>query len=429
MIESKLEAAVGMSRKWDAREAGKEVARSAIEKLSVPPDFFLLFSTIHYEKNGGFEEFLNGVWDVLPEGTPLVGGTVAGFINNHGCYTRGTTALAVSYKNMDVAVGVGKKIKRNPKKAAKKCAEMIKDDLDKSDYNNNFLIDVISGGLTFQIPFVGRRTVFRDIPGFLTDYTVRLSSFLFNKGPGREEEALEELTTQLDDYYMLSGSCMDDNLFLKNYQFYNREILENSMICLGIKTDLNFDTKRDHGLSQTTKQFKVTKMSSDKRFVYKINNKPAVKELLKIMGWPDDYMTEKLLHSRTLYYPLGFNYNDEMVIDVIALVSGNSLCAVHQIKDENLHILSASGKELVKAVDNCLIHFSEHEPSFGLIFSCGIRLDTLGSQIFGIRDKLLDYFKEKPFLLTYVTGEGFFKPNENLKYGNDTFNISVFWDK
>ena len=49
----------------------EKVARTAIEKLSRPPDFFLLFSTIHYEKHGGFEEFLAGVWDVLPKGTPL----------------------------------------------------------------------------------------------------------------------------------------------------------------------------------------------------------------------------------------------------------------------------------------------------------------------------------------------------------------------
>ena len=54
MLESKFEAAVGMSRKWDAREAGREVARSAIQKLRHPPNFFLLFSTIHYEKYGFF---------------------------------------------------------------------------------------------------------------------------------------------------------------------------------------------------------------------------------------------------------------------------------------------------------------------------------------------------------------------------------------
>ena len=58
-----------MSRKWDALEAGREVARNTIKKLKTPPDFFLLFSTIHYEKHGGFQEFLNGVCDILPEAT------------------------------------------------------------------------------------------------------------------------------------------------------------------------------------------------------------------------------------------------------------------------------------------------------------------------------------------------------------------------
>ena len=49
--ESSLEVALGMSRKWDAREAGREVAREVIQKLKTPPSFFLLFSTIHYEKH------------------------------------------------------------------------------------------------------------------------------------------------------------------------------------------------------------------------------------------------------------------------------------------------------------------------------------------------------------------------------------------
>ncbi len=37
---SKLEATIGLSRKWDAREAGREVARSAITDLKRPPDIF-----------------------------------------------------------------------------------------------------------------------------------------------------------------------------------------------------------------------------------------------------------------------------------------------------------------------------------------------------------------------------------------------------
>ena len=78
MIETKLETSIGISRRWDAREAGKEVAEMTIQKLRSPPNFFLLFSTIHYKDHGGFQEFLEGVWEVLPAGTPLIGGTVAG---------------------------------------------------------------------------------------------------------------------------------------------------------------------------------------------------------------------------------------------------------------------------------------------------------------------------------------------------------------
>ena len=40
MIKSKLEASIGMSRKWDAYKAGQEVARSTIKKLNSPPNFF-----------------------------------------------------------------------------------------------------------------------------------------------------------------------------------------------------------------------------------------------------------------------------------------------------------------------------------------------------------------------------------------------------
>ena len=424
-----FEASVGMSRKWDAWEAGREVAENTLKNIDHKPSFFILYSTIHYEKHGGFKNFLNGVWDVLPEGTPLIGGTVAGFMNNYGCFTRGTSGLAIFSEEMDVRTGIGFKTKKNPIIAAKNCANMIEKGLNESKYNNKFFISLISGGLTFQIPFLGRRRVFQDMPGFLTNITTKMTSYFFSKGPGREEEVLKELSNILDDYYILSGSCMDDNLFLTNYQFYNKNVVENAVVGLGFSTNLSFDIQRNHGLSETNRKLKVTKVSSDKRFIYKINNKPAIPELLNIMSWPDDYMTEQLLHSRTLYYPLGFKHNDEISIDVIALVSGNSLCMVHQLKNEDLYVLSASGKELVSTVDVSLEPFLGNSPLFGLIMSCGIRLDTLGLMTYKVHDKLKKYFQQKPFLLGYVTGEGVYRPNKNLQYGNDTFNLSVFWDR
>ena len=137
--QSKLEVSIGLSRKWDAQEAGREVAKTAIEKLKYPPSFFLLFSTIHYKDHGGFQELLNGVWDILPEKTPLIGGTITGFISNHGCYARGATALAVSYPNMDISIGFGNRTSRHPKKAARQCMKTIKRELANSQYKNKFL--------------------------------------------------------------------------------------------------------------------------------------------------------------------------------------------------------------------------------------------------------------------------------------------------
>ena len=83
-VHSRLEASIGHSRKWDAYAAGREVAETAIKNLKHPPSFFVVFSTMHYRKNGGFRKFLDGIWEILPDGTPLIGGTVAGFINNYG---------------------------------------------------------------------------------------------------------------------------------------------------------------------------------------------------------------------------------------------------------------------------------------------------------------------------------------------------------
>ena len=221
MDEPELEAAVGMSRKWDARDAGREVIGSTLSKLNTKPNFLLLFSTIHYEKHGGFGEFLNGVWEVLPEDTPLVGGTVVGFMNNYGCYTRGATALAISYPNMDVAVGVGLNTKRNPEEAAVNCAEMIKENLKDSVYPNKFLIDITSSGIIPNIPGIGRKKVIRSKFGDVLLKTLNTTCKRLQIGPGREDEIIDVLSKELSDYDIIGGSTLDDNRWERNFQQFS----------------------------------------------------------------------------------------------------------------------------------------------------------------------------------------------------------------
>jgi len=183
MIEPKFEASVGMSRKWDAREAGREVAETAIKNLSRPPSFFLLYSTIHYEKHGGFKEFLNGVWDILPNGTPLVGGTVAGFLTKEGVFSRGAVAVGVS-GGFTVEETYAQGTRKNPKRVAK----IVSDSLSKE---NSLLLTFLPGP---SMPNVGKeklivtnsKTMIAIAPKAL-----EISTLHFNKGVGREMEVLE----------------------------------------------------------------------------------------------------------------------------------------------------------------------------------------------------------------------------------------------
>lgn len=427
MIESKIEAAVGMSRKWGAREAGREVAETTIKNLSRPPSFFLLFSTIHYEKHGGFQEFLDGVWDVLPKGTPLVGGTVVGFMNNFGSYTRGATALAVSYPHMDVVVGVGKNTKRNPKKAAKQCARMIQDGFMDSKYKNKFLLNIVSGPKVPNIPGVGRKKIIESgLASKLAMQAFSISQTLLQKGVGREDEVFEELVKELPDYHMVLGTSVDDYKGITNYLFFNDAILSNSVVNLGISTDLNLNICTTHGMKRTGITFNITKLSKDKHIIHEINDKPAVQELHKLLNWPEGFLSEETMLSKILYYPFSLKRGHREVPVVMTVIIEDSIVTPCMVDEGEVSILTVNGKNLVNAMKENLNHFDNLRPEFGLCSACLTIPQTLGYKVNMIKNDISDYFNDKPFLIFWCAGEGTYSPTKDIIYANMSYNTAIF---
>lgn len=436
MTLNKFSVSMGMSRKWDAHEAGREVARKVIEKLKSPPNFFLLFSSIHYQKKGGFEELLKGVWDILPQGTPLIGGSVAGFINNFGCFSRGVTALSVSYPNMDVSIGYGENTKRNPRNATMNCMSHITNELKKSDYKNPFLLDIISSGIVPQLPGMERKKVIKSkMTSFVASKGLGFSLKYLQKGAGRDEEILDYLInknkTDGEEYKILSGSATDDVNQLKNFQFYNDKILTNSIVAIGLKSDFENEVYSTHGLRETGISFKITETDSSKRLVNKINNKPAVPELLKILNWSEEFLDEDI-YKRIFYYPIyTLSPDGKKYPLVIPYFLSNSFLLAFKLRSNDAELLTLSGKDLINAVQENINYFQAklqgNKPCFGLISSCGMRLLTLGKNVNLVRDKLLDFYKNTPFILYYVAGEGSYSPTNGLTQGNYTFNMGNFW--
>jgi hypothetical protein len=426
-MKSDIETAIGMSRKWDAREAGREVAETAIKNLTQPPDFFLLFSTIHYEKYGGFQEFLDGVWDVLPKGTPLIGGTVTGFMNNYGCFSRGASALAVSNPSMDVAIGLGRNTKRNPKKAAKQCADMIFNGLEESPYKNKFLLNFISGPVMPNIPGVGQKKYIRS--GFVSKFALQalgLSQTLMQKGLGREDEIFEKTVQQLPDYQMILGTSMDDYKGMNNYQFFNTNIFTNAMVNLGVATDLDLGVYTTHGMKPTDVHFTITKLGARNHAICEINNKPAVPEFLRLLKWPEGFLNEETMLHTILYYPISLRRLGREVPIVSPMILKDSILAPCIIDDGEVSILTVSGKDLIQAVKENLHHFDHIQPEFGLFSTCITILQTLGQRTNLIQEELHNYFKDKSFLLFYSAGEGTYSKERDITYANMSFNSAIF---
>jgi hypothetical protein len=429
MPEPKFEAAVGMSRKWDAREAGREVAETAIKNLSRPPDFFLLFSTIHYEKHGGFQEFLDGVWDVLPKGTPLIGGTFSGFANNKGCFTRGATALAISSEKIQVKSGFGKNIKKSPKKASKHLIHMLKS-ANSPSYRNKYIFEFIASGTVPKFIGLGTTRVLK-IPKILNGAINPTFSFLtrvFQYGAGREEEVLISLAKSFPDHLIVGGSTSDDNKWERSYQFFDKQVLQHSVVALSIETDLDNIFASETGFNSTGIKMRPTKIGNFNCSIVKLNGKPAFDEFSTRIGWPRD-MFDEHLHRRTLYYPLGAKDENGEYLRLVALVIGSNLVFSNRIKPIDLEIYTASGEGFIKAIDTAInsLNDKQQEILFSFVVSCTTRLEALGQHIYAEQEKLEKFFGEKPFVVIYASGEDSVGSSGRWVRRNESFNIMSFF--
>ena len=426
--EVDIESSVGLSRKWDAKEAGREVTESALKKLNKPPSFFLLFSTIHYKKHGGFQKLLDGVWEVLPEGTPLVGGTIACFVNNHGCFSRGVTALAVSYPNMDVAVGVGKFARRHPKRSALQCSEMIKKGLKNSNYKFKFFINMISAGKLPNLPLIGRVQMIRSrFVGWLATYFGMKLFPLIGYGLGKEEEVVDNLSSFLPEFFIIGGSTLDSGDMLDNYQFIDNCVFTNSIVALGCSTNLPIFLRSQINLSETDKLLEITSCTKDGRIIKKLNNKPAKGEILNALRInPDQWSDLGPFYYRTAnYFPITFEENRDYTSGIGGFF-GNNIYLGYKIRGKHLRILSMTGQDIIDLIEDSINNCGNADLPFAFMSSSFIFLNTLGANSYIIKEKLDEQLKEKPYLMVCPVNENAGRPGEQAVARVYSFNVLSF---
>jgi len=422
--ESMLKVAVGTSIKQNARDAGKEVAEITLKRLEGKPNFFLLFCTLDYEDTGGFENLLGGVWSVLPEGTLLAGGTVTSFLNSDGCYAKGVTSLAISYPNMNIISGYGKNTKRNPKKAGKQAAKMLKNNFS-NEFDTKILLSFISGTKNPEIPGV------KDTSFTSSKIMARISLLLMAffqkvllKGVGREQEVLEVITKELPDFNLIHGSITCGAPYLRNFQFYNKKIFKDAAVVLGIECDIPLHLDFSTGAKKTDNKLIITKTTRNRNMVKQFNNKPAFPEFLRSMGWTKESIGDFKWTDRGVRYPIAYEKNGKILLRTPLLIFGDYMGSVCKIEQNDVFIANMTSQDILDSTDEVL---APNEPLFGFFSSCLSQRDLLGIKVFQVQEKLKHYFKDKPFLLLYLGGEAVYKPRGDIYYHNESICSAIFY--
>jgi len=421
-LSDDFKASVAVSRQWDGKRVGQELV-DKIRDDDVDPDFILLFSTIHYE--GEFQKFLDILKDEFPD-APLVGGTVAGFMCQEGCYTRGVSAMVVEYENMDVAVGVGHNTKRNPERAAEKCFETIKGKLSESEFENKFTFSFISSSLGLDLPFLGNRKVIKS--RFLGKIFIKLFpiiSWVFQKGIGKERELMERAKEITPNYKAIFGSCMDRMDFLRNYQFFQGEVYENSVVSLGLSSSIKFDVGSFTGMEETKRKLKVTEKSYQSRIIKEFNGEPAAEEYLNAMGCAKDYLTEEKIYDVAPYFPIGYIKNDKLRAAVVGYLLGENIMTSYKNEKDELSILSVSGEKLLNAINESFHQDKNKKKVLSLSVSCATILYTLGKGVYEAKNIIEREMNGEPFLVLYMAGEGSLTPKK-FYIGNETHTQGLF---
>jgi hypothetical protein len=418
----KFKAAVEVSRKWDGNQVAIELSIK-IKNKCPKPRFILLFTTIHYE--GEFEKILSGLKKEFPD-IPIIGGTIAGFMTQEGCYTRGVTAFSIDYPNMDIAVGIGQNTKKNPIKASLECTEMIKSNIKENKYSEKFLFLLPSGSKVPSLSGSETKRIYKTkVPSSMLSGLLKTSIRLYQRGVGKEDIILDCVSHELPDFKIIGGSSIDDNKMEKNFQFFNDQIYSNSVIGLSIISDISITMDSQVAVEKTDKYFKV-QTTGEKYVISKIDDKPATKTLFDYLNWPDFLIDEKFYRT-TFFYPIIFEENGEIFPEVIGALFGNSIVCGFDFKSDTACIGQSSRKILQNVLKTSLKKISDNgTPKFSMIIYCSALLETLGIDFFKVQEIIKEVHHDSPFLLISMGGEDFCIPNKILKHTNETINMAAF---
>ena len=385
-----IKAGTGKSSAPEARKAGEEACREALAKIGGKADLVIVFSTVNYDQT----EVLKGVKTESKNALLAGCSSIRGIVNGVGL-DNAVVIMAVASDKITFQVGVGKRAKENSKGAGRMLAESL----------SSKEISVLM--------------VFLEAVGVNGSAVVR----------GIQEGSRKNLP-------IIGGMASDASTFTKTYQYYEGQVLTDSVVGIGLSNGFAYGVGAQHGWESIGLPVKVTKSKGS--VIQEINHKPAIKFFEGFFGEKAKQLEKPL--SRICYvYPLGMNIKGSAELLIrnafVATKKGEIVCAGEIPQGSEIRLMLGDKEKAIKAAKKAAECAKKQlkgaRPKAIFVFDCAARYMLLGSQadeeIKAIQAVLGE---EVPLVGFYTYGEqaplrGVLGPECRSMFHNETMTLFV----
>ena len=335
---------VGSSQKTDPEEAIAEAVLQAGQPLGnhQPSFLMLLASPTTYDQKG----LLAALKRRHPSST-IIGCSTSGEITGAGPFDKSIALMAIFSDQIKFVPGVGKDIKNDSRDAGKQLAQEI---LAKAKGEKPRAALILPDGLAGNGADIVRGIL--DIFG--------------------------------QDFMLAGGSAGDDFLFKQTSEYFNDEVLTDSVVGVGLYGNFSFGIGVRHGWIPIGTSRTVTKSKSN--ILYELDGKPA------IQIYEDQFGKDKVMVSPTeplaklaITYPLGIvlpNQSEYLIRDPITVdANGAITCAAEVPEGSQVYIMIGSREEAIQAAEQAARMAVEQlqgkPPKAAFLFNCIARKKLL----------------------------------------------------
>lgn len=391
-----IKAGVGRSNDSDAAIAGAEAAKQALDVVGGKANLIVVFSTVAYNQ----EKMLEGARSVSKE-IPLTGCSDSGEITSAGPVSKHVAVMAINTPEIEWTIGVGHGTDKDSYKAGLMAAQEV------------------------------QKRAKGDISLFL----------MFLDGLAKNGAAAVRGVQEVfgKNFPIMGGSAGDDFLFKKTYQYYNNQVLTNSMVGIGLSGKFSFGVGVKHGWEPIGLPMKVTKADGAK--LIEVNNRPALSIYEDYFGKKAEELIKEPIARMAYTYPLGMSVegSPELLIRdvVIANEKGEIACAAEIPEGSEIRLMLGDPAKAIQAAEDAakmaLSQLKGRKPGIVFIFDCMARCKLLGQgiknqeEIFAIQEI---FGKDVPMIGFYTYGEiaplgGVLGPRCFSAFHNETMTLLV----